>query len=807
MRYKLFFLLAILAFCQVTVRSAIVPTGTIRGTVTDQVTKATLPGANVVVLNTSPIVGTSTDSEGRFRIENFPSGRVSLKISFIGYNDVYLNNLILNTGKELVVTVEMVESVITAKEVEIVARLGKAESINTMTSVSSRGFTIEESQRYAGSRNDVARMATNFAGVMGANDARNDIIIRGNSPLGLLWRLEGVDIPNPNHYGSSTATGGPVCMLNNNLLANSDFLTGAFPAEYGNAVSGVFDLKMRNGNNEKHEFLGQVGFNGFELGAEGPLSKENGSSYLVNARYSTLEVMEKMGADFGTGTGIPRYKDASLKVNFPKTPAGSFSLFALGGISDIQIWDSRKDTTEEKVDFYAGEGYDLTNSSSMFTSGLVHIFPLGRNSYVRSTVSGAYHQFTTTVDSLNPTDVSQKARTYSNDFIEKFLTLQSVFNHRFSAKSNVKTGFDAKWMWFGLAEQVWFNSDNGLRRTTDYTGNTYLIQPFFQWQYKFTDELTLNSGMHFMYFGLNSTWSAEPRAGIRWSFFPGKTIGLAYGYHSQLNPITVYFRQTRLADGTFARVNEDLDMLKSHHLVLSYDWSFNENTRLKTEVYLQWLNHAGVDGNEPTYYSLLNEGANFGFWHPDTLKADGTGINKGVEITLERFLSSGFYYLLTVSLYDSKYKGSDGIEHNTAFNGGHIMNVLLGKEFELWGSYIKARKSKNTLGFDLKYTWAGGQRYTPGEVVPDPVTGGSTYKIEYDDSKAYSLQYKDYHRVDLKITWRRNGKRITQEWSIDIQNVFDQENVYGEKLNKKTGERSFTYQMGRLVVPQYRIIF
>lgn len=805
---KYIFILAFLAFTIPTrVAFGQSPKGTIRGTVIDKVTQVTLPGANVLLMNVTPIVGTTTNEAGNFRLEGVAAGRVSLKISFLGYKEVILNNLVLNSGKELVISAEMEEMVMTTKEVEIVASMSKQNPINSMTSVSARGFTIDETQRYAGSRNDVARMATNFAGVTGASDARNDIVIRGNSPLGLLWRLEGVDIPNPNHYGSSTATGGPVCMLNNNLLAHSDFLTGAFPAEYGNAVSGVFDLRMRNGNNEKHEFLGQVGFNGFELGAEGPLNRENGSSYLVNARYSTLEVMEKMGADFGTGTGIPQYKDASLKINYPKTALGSFSLFALGGISDIKIWDSKKDTAAEKVDFYAGEGYDLTNGSRMVTAGLVHVVPLSKSSYLKSTVSGAFHQFLTTIDSLNPSDVSDKYQIYNNDLQQKYFSLQTQFNQRFSSRSNLKAGAHARFIWNDLTENVWFNEDGALRKTSDYTGHSALMQSFVQWQYKFSDDLTVNTGTHFLYYTFNSTWSAEPRFGLRWNVSRNKTISLAYGFHSQLNPINVYFRQSRLADGSYVRLNENLGLLRSHHLVAGYDWSVAENTRVKLEAYAQFLDKAGVNGNRPSYFSLLNEGANFGFWYPDTLKAQGSGRNVGLELTVERFLSKGLYYLATLSLYDSKYKGSDGVMRSTAFDGGYVVNALLGKEFEFWKSRADLRKSKNTLGFDIKYTLSGGQRYTPGMVVADQTIGGRTYRMEYDFDKAYSLKYKDYQRFDLKITWRRNGKRITQEWAIDIQNLFDQQNIYSEKLNKKTGERSYTYQMGLLVIPQYRIIF
>ena len=786
-----------------TVFASNAPTGTIRGTIIDRISKTTLPGANIILLNSSPITGTSSNADGKFRLDNVNVGRVSLKITFIGYKDAYINNLTLNTGKELFLEIEMDENVITQKTVEIKARTDKSATINKLTTVSARSFTVEETGRYAGSRNDVARMASNYAGIVGSNDARNDIIIRGNTPSGLLWRLEGVDIPNPNHWGALSATGGPVCILNNNVLSNSDFLTGAFPAEYGNAVSGVFDLKMRNGNNEKHEFLGQIGFNGFELGAEGPINKKNGSSYLVNARYSTLEVMEKMGADFGTGSGIPKYKDFSMKLNFPKTKLGSFSVFALGGISDIEMWDSRKDSTKDKVDYYGGEGFDLTNGSDMIAGGITHTLFFGSNTYTKLSLSAASHSFETIVDSLSPINKSKIAN-YRNNLVENYLTASFLLNHKINSRSFVKTGIFIKGIGFNLYERIYNNDDHDLRTVTDFKGNTYLLQPYIEYQYKFSDVLTLNTGLHAMYYGLNKDYSIEPRAGLKWNLTANQSLNFGYGLHSQLNSISVYFRQTRIADGSFKRLNEDIAMMNSQHFVLGYDMNLSEYVRIKAETYYQYLYHAAVNGNTDNFYSLLNQGASFGYETPDTLKATGTGYNYGFEFTLEHFLNKGFYYLLTTSVFESKYKGSDNIEHNTAFNGNYVLNALIGKEFVLGGNN-KEKKVRNILSFDLKTTYAGGQRYTPSTVLYDAVNG--KYYRKYDESKAYSLQYKDYFRTDLKLTYRRNGRKITQEFGIDIQNLFNQQNVYAEKFNQKTGEKSFTNQIGIMIIPQYRIIF
>lgn len=287
-------------------------TQTIRGKVLDKETKITLPGASVVLLGDSlNRRGVATDENGTFRLENVPVGRQSIRVSFIGYKEQTLSNIIVSSAKELVLTIELEESVAALKEIEITATK-KDQPINEMATVSVRAFDVEETERYAGSRGDPARMASNFAGVQGSDDSRNDIIVRGNSPLGTLWRVEGVDVPNPNHFAIAGTSGGPVSILNNKVIANSDFMTGAFPAEYGNTVSGVFDVRFRNGNNEKYEYTGQFGFLGTELTAEGPISRKNGSSFLINYRYSTLKLFESMKIKIGT-SAVPNYQDGAFK--------------------------------------------------------------------------------------------------------------------------------------------------------------------------------------------------------------------------------------------------------------------------------------------------------------------------------------------------------------------------------------------------------------------------------------------------------------------------------------------------------------
>lgn len=774
-------------------------TQTIRGEVTDKNTGITLPGATVVILNTNPIVGTTTDESGKYRFSDISIGRVSLKVSFVGYADAVISNLNLTTGRELVVNVQLEELAIPLAEVVVKADAQKERPVNRLSLVSARSFTVEETERYAGSRADVARMAANYAGVLGVDDSRNDIIIRGNSPMGLLWRLEGVDIPNPNHWGATGTTGGPVCMLNNNLLENSDFITGAFSAEYGNAISGAFDLRMRSGNNEKFEFLGQIGFNGFEFGAEGPIAKRNGSSFLVNYRYSTLGVFDKLGMDLGT-VGVPYYQDLSFKVNIPRTSIGSFSIFGLGGKSDIEIWDSRRDTLKDKIDFYGGEGFDLTNGSNMGVVGLNHKYSVNQSTFTKLSVAASAHQFKTDMDSLS-NDLTQKYPYYRNNFIENTFYANFSINKKISSKNFIKFGAIAKLLAYSYTDSVYKKNEDLFQILRSDDGKAWLTQPYFNWQYRPNNSLTINAGFHAMYFFLNNDWSVEPRVALRWAFSSVSSVNFGYGLHSQVVSLPIVLGRVRLSNGTYIQPNKDLGFVRSHHFVVGYDWLFAPHTRLKTEVYYQYVFHAAVDAMELNSYSLLNQGASFVLELPDYVKGSGNGANYGIELTLEHFLNQGYYYLLTASLFQSEYQGSDGIIRSTAFNHRYVTNALFGKEFNL----SNAARSQKTLSFDVKVAYSGGKRATPWTAIFDPVE--NKYYREWDKSRAYELQLRDYFKTDLTIRYKLNKLGFTQEWAIEVTNLFNNKNIYGDRFNTRTGESQWVYQLGIMVIPQYRITF
>lgn len=766
------------------------PTQTIRGKVIDNQTKAELTGVIVLLVDSGQVSkNTVTGQSGEFRFDDVPIGRHNVTFRFFGYKERTVQ-VILSSGREAVLTVEMEESVLQNKEVVITDESQKTKPNNEMTTVSARSFTIEETQRYAGSLGDPSRMAANYAGVSGAEDSRNDVVIRGNSPLGLLWRLNGADIPNPNHFGSFGSTGGPVSMLNNNVLDNSDFMTGAFPAEYGNALAGVFDLRMRNGNNEKYEFIGQMGFNGFELGAEGPISRKSGASFLVNYRYSTLALFTKIGLEFGIGDAVPKYQDLSYKLNFPTQKFGDFAFWGVGGLSYIELLDSKRDTT--RLDLYTIGGYDTYYGTRSGATGFSHSYILNSDAYSRFNLAVSGMQNYIRQDSVSFIDHTFW-RNYGSNFRQAKISANYTFLKKFSAKNTLKSGAYADNIFIDLVDSANY-SVTLFRRIRDIRKTTWLLQAYSQWQHKFNDQLTINLGLHSQMLLLNNSWSLEPRAGLRWQLDEKKSLSFGAGMHSQMQTVFTYFNQTLMPDGSYLLSNKEIDFSKAAHGVIAFDWNFTSTMRLKFETYYQYL--YDIPGlNYASLYSGLNEGADFDAPGIDSLVNNGKGQNYGIELTLEKFYSKGYYFLITTSFFKSEFTPSDKITRQTAFSGNYVVNLLGGKEFRF--------NAKNTLSIDIKMNAAGGKRYIPIDLAASQAAGFTVL----DYSRAYEDRHKGYFRMDGKIGYILNGKHITQQWAVEFLNFTNHKNVFTQQYNDKTQQIQTNYQTGFLLVPSYKITF
>ncbi len=752
-------------------------TQTIRGTVIDQESQIPLTGANVVVLHTEPVLGSSTDAEGRFRIENVPVGRRHVQITSIGYQEALISELEVGSGKEVVLTVRLTESLLSMEEIVITAEPEKGKPNNDMAFVSARSFTVEETKRYAASVNDPARMALSFAGVASTDDGTNEIVIRGNSPRGILWKVEGIEVPNPNHFGDEGASGGAVSMLSVNMLDNSDFYTGAFPAEYGNAASGVFDIRLRKGNNEKREYAFQAGFLGLDFAAEGPFRQDASASYLVNYRYSTLAILNEIGVSID-GDAVPDFQDLAFKVMIPSQKAGIFSVWGLGGLSRENV---REDLGQEVFRYRMGVG------------GLSHTYFLSDKTYLESILSVS--------NSLNSfqDDEPEIRYGYHQKFDKTDLRGTVLLNHKFNAKHTLRTGLIISHLQFDL-----FSASTRLDTTTievDNEGSTQLLQSFVQWKYRLNEKVTFHTGAHHMYFALNQAQSLEPRLGVQWMITPTQSFNIGFGMHSRLDPLTTYFAKFRLnPEVAYSQPNKQLDLPKARHFVLGYDQLLRQDLHWKIEAYYQYLHDIpiGIQGGMPfpwyPTYSMLNyeEGVvNI------PLVSEGTGRNYGVELTLEKFFTNQYYYMLTTSLYQSKYTPLDGKEYNTRFNGNYIVNLLLGKEFSM------GKNKDNLLGINTRTLLAGGNRDTPLDLAASQREGWGIYRWD----QRYSDRIGTYFRTDLRISYRRNKPRYSSILSLDIQNVTGRQNLYSRYFDSVTQKVENSYQLGLIPVLNYRLEF
>ena len=768
-------------------------TQTIKGKVIDSDSKMPLIGVNILVKAQDRMIGANTDIDGFFKIKEVPVGRHNIEVTYLGYEPANLNAVLLTSGKELFLNIDLTESTLDLETVVVTARHDKTETINEMATVSARSFSVEETSRYAAAFYDPSRMAQNYAGVTisgGSSDLFNEIIVRGNSPRGVLWRLEGIEIPNPNHFGSMGNSGGAISMLSSSTLSNSDFYTGAFPSEFGNATSGVFDLNMRNGNNEKREYAFMFGALGIELAAEGPFSKTSKASYLINYRYSTLSALEAVGLS-PTGDVLPKYQDLSFKINVPTAKAGVFSLFGLGG-KNSAIFEPEPDSLAWNDE---DDKYGFQENQTVGTVGLSHRLILTEKSYLKTVAVASHEGY---VDNEYWFDESQNYRKVldeENTFKNNTFRITSSYTNKVDARNTLKTGFILSHMDFNFDAK--YNDDNVLKTYLENKGSTQMLQAYAHWKYRFNEKLSLNSGVHYTRFFLNGNQSIEPRAALKWQYNPKESFSAAVGIHSKPEHIAFYLVEETTGGQQRKVPNKNLEIVKSMHAVLAYDRKIGDNMRLKAEVYYQYLYDVPVAADSADIGSIVNVADIWDILGPGQANNNGTARNYGLDLTLERFFNDGYYFMLTSSLFDSKYKAQNGKQYNTRYNSNFQMNLLGGKEFKV------GKTKKNIFGINGKVLFAGGNRQTPIDLEAS-IAEGETVLIR---DRFLEDQAPNYFRFDIGLSYKINKKRMTHTIGIDIQNVTNRLNVDFAEFDSNSNQIKNYYQTGLFPNFNYRIEF
>ena len=754
---------------------------TLKGKVFDQTTREPLLGATIVVENTNPNIGTTSDENGNFSIPNLPVGRHQLQISYVGYETILLQ-VMVTSGKEVSLEIALKEDATQLAEVIVRASLQKERPLNAMATVSARSFSVEETSRYAGGMNDPARLVSAYAGVTTGNLQDNSIIVRGNAPQGVQWRLEGVEIPTPHHFSGANITGGGIVTLfSNQVLGNSDFLSGAFPAEYGSATAAIFDMKLRTGNTSKREHTAQFGVLGLDFASEGPFSKTGESSYLFNYRYSTFGLLSDLNL-------IPslnlKYQDLSFKLNFPTAKAGTFSLWGIGGLDYMQRkaltnpseWEIDQNRIQYKWDTYVG------------AMGVSHRINTGKKSFLQSNVALSGVNATITTKRITD-DLQHFTPDMDLKNITGTLTLATDFNHRFSSKTAFKTGITYKRLFYkyDLSSTQNHNSPLTYTQLIDDNGATNALEIFAQMQHNLSASVVVNAGVHAEYFALNNEFVTEPRLGLRWNFDPKHSLSFGYGKHSRPEALNIYMLKINNI-----QPNKHLKLSKSHHFVLGHDWRLNTNLRLKTEVYYQHI--YDVPGQANTSYSLINFNQDYAL-HKELIN-NTVGRNFGIDVTLERFLNRNYYYLLTASLFDAKYKAGDNLWRNTRYNKKYVLNALFGKEFFF-------KNNSRVLDVNARISVTGGERFTP--ILESQSIANNM--IMNDENRAFESSFPTLVYADFTLNYRINHRKSSSVFSLQMKNIFGAPIYEGHNYNFQT--KQIELSKSTLVIPNlsYKIEF
>jgi hypothetical protein len=755
---------------------------TVRGVVSDNETQAPLIGATVVITGTNPLLGASTDLSGNYKISNVPLGRYNIQISYIGYDPAMVSEILVTSGKEVVINTGLKQSVNQINEVTVKAYTRKDIPLNTMATISARSFSVEETRRYAGGVDDPARMASAFAGITSGNLQDNAIVIRGNSPKGVSWRLEGVDIPNPNHFpGANMAGGGIVTIFSSQMLTNSDFYTGAFPAEYGNALAGVFDMKFRTGNSEKREHTVQFGVLGIDVASEGPFKTGNKATYLFNYRYSTLGLLQPL---LPSHSGLPVYQDLSFKLNFPYKK-GSISIWGIGALDDMQkgqISDSSKWENENSRS-------SLDWNLNMGAIGITNKTFFGTKTYINTTIAASGTQNQMDMKRFD-NNIIARPNWFMADNSGKII-LSTYINHKVNNRYTLKAGINYIALFYNLDLNSTINNiPETFQNFVKENGSSSFSEFYIQSKYDITENLSINSGINSNYFALNNDFSVDPRFSIKWQLTPMHSVSFGFGKHSQREELKVYLVNNYI-NGNPEYPNRNLSLSQALHYVAGYDWQITNKMRLKIEPYYQYLYN--IPGKPGSSNSLINFTQDWTF--RDSLANNSKGQNWGIDLTFERFLNEGYYFLITTSVFRSIYKGDDGIWRSTKFNKGYVANILFGKEFNL--------RNNKLLGLNGRFSFIGGDRISP-VLMTESIQDQTVY---YDDTRAFEIQTPTTKYLDLTFTYRINKPRHSSVWALQIKNVLGAKNYEGYAYYYKTGTIENNGYTVILPVLSYKIEF
>ena len=731
------------------------PTQTVRGKILQANTYRPVEAAVINIPSTQQNAISETD--GSFRIENVPIGRQQLQVSFLGYK-VTTIPVLVESGKEVVLEIPLQTSSTGLDTIVI-----KAPRLEVTSPLSSHVITIEETLRLPATFYDPARMMTTQAGVVALGDQANHISVRGNSPNHLSWRLEGVEIVNPNHTANGgtvtdlpTLNGGGVNILSAQMLGDSRFYKGNFPTQFSNVIGGLLDMRLRKGNDEKHEFIGQIGLIGIDVAAEGPISKKSKAAYLANYRYSTFGLLSQMGVDLG-GEAVG-FQDASLNFSFPTKKLGDFTVFGVWGKSTNIFTGADADLpVEERAE--QKQAFDIDFDSRSIIVGGTHQLAFGKNMLWKTSL--AYSTFESSrIAQLNQADW------FSDD-------KRSVYNRSSYGNAQEKLSIHSR-LTIGVNEHLQITSGlifnkadtdisalNSFRDTLGTDFRTWISEfdtreIYSNAKIDISKKLSANIGLRFGQYQSFTLGDWLPIATDNWKLY--ERLSLAY----QLNPK----HALRVAYGNYGQ-NVFANFVESRQIGLNYRWQINQNTNFQIESYYQVLtpNTSRATYNSQIIHNTFELALND--FTPSVYTIAQQARNYGIEASLQRFITDDYYFIANASLFESQVEIGDKQWQDSRWNNQYALNLTAGKE---WTKQKK--KARRIFGLNARAAYGGGLRYAAIDTE-----NSDAFVTRYLDPNDFSQQYPDYFQLDLRLYWKRNKAKYNTMLSLDIQNATNQKNI------------------------------
>ncbi len=751
------------------------PSQTVRGQLLDAQTQQPLPGAAVQLPELER--GTTTDSAGRFSIPEVPVGRYQLRASYLGYQSLLLPEVLVESGKEQVLQLELRQQTQQLQAVEVQA---SRSDIRVLHPLGVRTISIEQVRRFPASFYDPARLATAYAGAVNTNDQANGLSLRGHSPDQMAWQLEGVQILNPNHTPNAgtfsdrvTMNSGGVNILSAQMLGTSHVFVGAMPAGYGNALSGVMDMRLRAGNNERYEYTAQIGLIGLDATVEGPFGKNSNASFLANYRYSTVGLLTQLGADFGEEA--IDFQDLSFNLVFPGKKGGQLKIFGLGGLSsNIFVSPEDRSEWESSRDFF-----DIDFRSAMGAAGLSWVRPSGARglwSFTAAVSVVDQERFSTPQDER----VALLPRSFLDDEDRlRLLSGHGYYRHRFDSGLRMQLGLQARA--FNHYDYAVFLAEEERERTET------VATPYLRFSGALSPQLDFQAGLQLSAFASAGAVVPEPRFSLSYHLNAEQDISLAYGLHAQMS--SPYFRNFG-----------DVAPTRSHQAALAYEWRLQPELAFRAEAFYHYLFDAPAFATEAQgRFTPLTELSAWSWLPGELLASQAEGQNYGLELGLERFLTGGYYYLFNTTLYRAAYRLPEGEFQSSRYDGRYIANATAGKEWLKAKSESKTR----TWGLNLRLNYMGGLR----EPAIDEAASQQAGYTVFDFGQGYPVQLPDFFRADLRVYLRKSRRRYSSTLALDIQNLTNQQNVafrYYDILLESVEQR---YQLSLIPILTYRLSF